>query len=295
METEQNPTLRRIESLVRRSSETDRRMGYTWMIVPLLPPAAATAIGTLFIGILVSILPNIQSISQATTAPSTIEPMMGGLVALWAFGAIMLLAIFLFSALSFYYLIDRRNRHMGRQQLLFSTLHQYLASKSPGSENVAQLGYLTDDSTFAEGHRPAGLWALLVLFLSPIVGLIAAYSLTQDLRTHDELQSKYQTALTASLVDAGFQTPNFSTYKSHNRDPGLFVILTAVTGGVFWVYWFYTLLKDYNEHFTDQVRFEQQILQTLIPPPIQKNCGTCGGTVPPSAKFCPNCGSQQTG
>jgi hypothetical protein len=292
--TQQDPPLHRIESLVRRRIETDRRMGYKWMIVPLLPVAAAIAIGAIFVGILVSILPRIGNLSQPTTAESAIEPILGGVLTLYGGGVIVFFAVLFFGALSFYYLIDRRNHHFGRQQLLFSTIHLYLASKVPASENISQLGYLSEDSTYAEGVRPAGLWALLFLFLSPIVALIASYSLTQDMRKHDELQSKYQVALAPSLVEAGFQEPNFPPYKPHNRDPVLFIILTAITGGLFWIYWYYTLLKDYNEHFTDQAKFEEQILKTLIPLPTQRTCGRCGGTVPPGARFCPNCGSQQT-
>jgi len=288
--TQQDPPLNRIESLVRRRTETDRRMGYKWMIVPLLPVGAAIAIGAISVGILVSILPRIGNLSQPTTAESAIEPILGGMLG----GVIVFFAVLFFGALSFYYLIDRRNHHFGRQQLLFSTLHLYLASKVPASETISQLGYLSEDSIYAEGVRPAGLWALLFLFLSPIVALIASYSLTQDMRKHDELQSKYQVALAPSLVEAGFQEPNFPTYKPHNRDPVLFIILTAITGGLFWIYWYYTLLKDYNEHFTDQAKFEEQILNTLIPLPTQGTCGRCGGIVPPGARFCPNCGSQQT-
>jgi hypothetical protein len=96
------------------------------------------------------------------------------------------------------------------------------------------------------------------------------------------------------LVEAGFQETNFAAYKPRDRDPVLFVILTAITGGLFWVYWYYTLLSDYNEHFTDQAKFEEELLKSLIPPSTQGTCRRCGGTVPPAARFCTNCGSPQT-
>ena len=293
--TEQDLPLHRIESLVRRGTDTDRRMGYLWMIIPLLPVGAAVAIGTSFVGILVSVLPKIANLSQPTTTQSAIAPVAGGLFALWGVAALVFFAVLFFGALSFYYLIDRRNRHFGRQQLLFSTIHRYLASKASTSENIATLGYISDDSPYAEEARPAGLWALLVLLVTPIVGLIASYTLTQDLRRHDEFQSKYQQALAPALVEAGFHEPTFPAYRPHNRDPVLFIILTAITGGLFWIYWYYTLLKDYNEHFADQAKFEEQILNILLPAPTRRTCGTCGGSVPANAKFCPSCGSRQTG
>jgi len=292
--TKQDPALHRIESLVRRRTETDRRMGYIWMIIPLLPLIGAVAIGGIFLGMLVSILARIGNLSQPTTAQSAIEPIVGGLVALYGVGVIVYLAVLLFGALSFYYMIDRRNRHFSRQQLLFSTIHAYLASKGPASDNIAQLGYLSEDSIYTETARPAGIWALLFIFITPIVVLIASFNLTHDMRKHDDLQSKYQAALATSLVESDFQEPNFPAYKSHGRDTALFIILTAITGGLFWIYWYYTLLKDYNEHFTDQAKFEDRILKTLIPAPPERTCGTCGGRVPAVARFCPNCGSQQS-
>jgi MFS family permease len=269
-------------------------MGYIWMMVPLLPLAAAVTIGAILVGILGSIITKISNLPQPSTAQSAIEPVVGGILAVYGLAVIVFLGVSLLGALSFYYLMDRRNRHFIRQQLLFSTLHRYLASKLPTSENVAQVGYLSEDCAYEERTRPAGLWALLFIVLTPIVALIASYSLTQDLRKHDELQSKYQAALTASLVEAGFQQPNFPAYNSRKRDPVLFVILYAITGGLFWIYWYYTLLKDYNEHFAEQAKFEDQILRLIIPPQVEKRCGTCGGAVPAGARFCPNCGSQQT-
>jgi len=263
------------------------------MIIPFLPLVAAISIVAFLVGILVSILPRIGNLSQPATSESAIAPVVGGLVSLYGLGIIVLFAVFLLGALSVYYMIDRRNRHFARQQLLFSTLHRYLVSKKPESANIAEVGFLAEDSAYEEKMRPAGLWALLFMVITPLVGLIVSYNLTRDMRKHDELQSKYQGVLATSLVESGFQEPNFAAYRPQNRDPVLFVILTAITGGLFWIYWYYTLLRDYNEHFMDQAKFEDQILKTLIPPAAQRICGTCGGVVPPVAKFCPNCGSKQ--
>jgi uncharacterized membrane protein len=243
--------LERIGTLVRRRRETDRRMSYGWMIIPILPLAAAVAIASSFVGILVSTLPKISNISQ-TTAQSTLTPVVGGLVALYGSAILIYFGVLFLGAVSFYYMIDRRNRHFSRQQLLFSTLHQYLAFKAPQSGNVMQVGYLAEDSSNEERSRSAGLWALLFMFVTPVTGLILSYCLTQDLRKHDELQSKFQAALPQSLTEAGYEQPNFAPYKPRGGDPVLFIILSAITGGLFWVYWYYTLLRDYNGHFADQ-------------------------------------------
>jgi hypothetical protein len=251
MASQQDPMVQRIATLVRRRTETDRKMGYAWMIVPLLPIAAALAIGTILGGALGSIIPMLGSSPQPTTAENALGSLAGTISAAYGIGVLVLFSVTVLGALSFYYLIDRRNRHFTRQQFLFSALHRYFASKVPSSEKVTQLGFLSEDSAYIERARPAGPWAILFMLATPIVALIASYNLTQDMQKHDELQSQYQTALIPSLVDAGFQQPNLPLYKSRRRDPVLFLILSAITGGLFWIYWYYTLLRDYNDHFAD--------------------------------------------
>ncbi len=294
MASQIDPTLRRIEELVRRRSSTDRRMGYIWMIVPILPALAAVVIGASLLGILVSVLPRISNLTQPQTAQSTLTPIVGEIFALYGLAIAVFYVVLLFGALAFYYMIDRRNRHFIRQQLLFSTLHRYLAVKAPASENVSRLGQLSEDSVLDERDRPAGVWAVLFLFATPIVGLFAANNLTRDLLRHDDMQSVYQATLVNAFGDVGIQPPIFSAYKFHKRDPVLFIILSAITAGLFWIYWFYKLLKDYNEHFIEQARFEDQLLNSLIPQETTKPCGVCGASVPSKARFCPSCGRAQT-
>ncbi len=289
-----DPALLRIEELVRRRTSTDRRMGNIWMIIPILPALAAIVIGASLIGVLVSVLPRISSFTQPQNTQNAITPIVGEVFALYGLAITLFYVVLLFGALAFYFMIDRRNRHFGRQQLLFSTLQRYLLTKAPASEHISRLGQLTEDSAYGERDRPAGLWAVLFLFVTPIVGLLAAYNLTQDLSRHDDLQSSYQVTLANAFSDAGVQPPTFSPYRFHKRDPFLFIILSAITAGLFWVYWFYTLLNDYNEHFSDQSKFEDQILNSLLPQEATKPCGTCGATVPRSARFCPSCGRAQT-
>jgi hypothetical protein len=158
------------------------------------------------------------------------------------------------------------------------------------NEKTVRLAQLSDDSMFEEQDRPAGLWAILSLFAAPIVGLIVAYDLTQDMRRHEDRQAVYLQILPLALREAGVTPPSFAPLRPHNRDPIVYVVLTAITAGLFWVYWFYTLLKDYNEHFADQAVFEDTLLACLRP---ATTCAACGGSVPQDAKFCPLCGTAQ--
>lgn len=278
--------LRRIEGYVRKRSSIDRRMGYSWMIVPVLPIIAGLALVATLIGIVISSITTLQPGQVPTQA-------LAGIFSVYGLALIVFYAVLLIGAFAIFYFIDRRNRHFKRQQLLFGAISSYLLVRESSrvSENVGKLTQLVEDSMFEELDRPAGLWALLYVFVTPIVGLVAAYNLTQDLRKHEERQVEYQQALASAFEEAEFTSPSTAAQKAHNRDPMVNIILTAITGGLFWIYWFYTLLKDYNEHFADQAAFEDQVLSALKP---STTCKACGGMVPQDAKFCPLCGAPQS-
>jgi hypothetical protein len=267
-------------------------MGYVWMIVPVLPIVVGIGLAFGFVGVLVSVLPKVTNFQQ----PQSALPVMGEILALYGLGIASFYIILAMGAFAIYYMIERRNRHFRRQEELFWTLQKYLASKigPEAGDDAFRLERLAEQSIFEEGDRPAGPWSVLYIFVTPIVGLIVAYNLTQDLRKHEELQSSYHSTLLNALNESGGTTQvTLANPRVHKRDPVLLLILTAITAGIFWIYWFYILLKDYNEHFQDQAHFEDQILALLKPPTLTRNCATCGGAVPEGAKFCPHCGRQQ--
>ncbi len=267
-------------------------MGYVWMLVPILPVLVGLALVISFIGILASAFSRISSLQQAQSA----VPAIGAIIGLYGVAIFSLYLILLIGAFAFYYLVDRRNNHFKRQQQLFLTLQKYLASNTNAalSDSLFRLTQLCEESIFEERDRPAGLWSILYLFVTPVVGLILAYNLVQDLRRHEELQSAYQEMLVKAISETGGQPVTLASSRAHRRDPILFIVLAAITGGLFWIYWFYTLLKDYNEHFLDQSHLEDQILGLVKPHPSNRACATCGGLIPENAKFCPHCGNKQT-
>jgi hypothetical protein len=265
-------------------------MGLVWMVVPVLPILVGISLAASAAGVIFSALSqfNIQQ-------PQSVAPVAGEILALYGLAFVSVFIVLIAGAFAFYYMIERRNAHFRRQQQFFLNLQSYLRSKmGPGeSENIFRLSQLSEESIFEEHDRPSGLWSVLYIFVTPIVGLIIAFNITQDLRRHEELQAKCQTTLLSTLAEANLGQPTLPPSRLHKRDPLLFLILTAITGGLFWIYWFYTLLKDYNEHFQDQAQFEDQLLALLRPPSQIRKCTACGGEVPENAKFCPNCGNRQ--
>lgn len=284
--------LARIEELVGRRHLTDRRMGYIWMLVPILPILLGIAVAASIAGIIISSLPQLGTVS----GPGGVVPLVAQIIGVYAFAIISVYAILLIGAIAIYYLLDRRNNHFKRQQQLYKTLAKYLSTNltAAPSPNVPKLSQLAEDSMFEEQDRPAGLWAILYVFVTPITSLIVAYDLTLDMRRHEERQSTYQTALTNALAEFGTQPQSLPSPKTHKRDALLYLILTAITAGLFWIYWFYILLKDYNEHFRDQALEEDTVLTLLKPRKPSTVCQACGGPVPEGSRFCPSCGKPQT-
>lgn len=281
--------VRKVEMYIQKRASTDRRMSSAWMIVPLLPILAVIVLAIGFIGIILSLLPQLQA---ANANDVQAAQTLANIFALYGFAFVTLYVVMLIGAFAIFYFLDRRNKHFRRQQLLFASISSYFLSRSAlVSRNPGDLVELSEASTLDEEHRSAGLWAILYVFVTPIVGLVAAYNLTQDLRKHEEHQVKFQATLASALEESGFQRPSFAALRPHNRDPMAYLVITAITAGLFWIYWFYVLLKDYNEHFEDQAVVEDQILATLKPSAI---CRTCAGSVPYGAKFCPLCGAAQS-
>jgi len=288
LSTQPEVMIQRIEELVRRRLTTDRRMSYGWLIVPLLPILVGIALAASLVRVIISLVPEFSSFEQ----PQEASRLFGEIFVLYGVAIMSLFLVLLLGAFALYNLLDRRNAHFRRQQQLFVTLAKYLATKA-GVSSSSKLTLIAEDSVFEEQERPAGLWSILYVFVTPIIGLVVAYNLTQDLRKHEERQSNYYQVLLGTLGEIGITATPMSLYKSHKRDPLLYIILTAITGGIFWIYWFYTLLKDYNEHFADHSSFEEQLLAALKPTTPPRVCAACGGSVPENARFCPYCGAAQ--
>jgi len=307
-----------LEYAVGKRFESDRMMGYIWMIVPILPLLLAILGATLLLGFILRTIAT--GISEPTpTAPFPADFMVATLILGWIGLILVGFIISIFGAVALYYMISRRNNHFRRQRMFTSILLPYLEAKlkerGKSSNAISALALLNRDSDYEETERSAAVWAVLYIFVSPIVGLYIFHFLTNDLYKHFKRQIDLSRNLEALLKDLEVQFVSPAQYEIKRRETILYIILTIITGGLFWIYWFYMQLKEYNEHFKSQWELEDQLMNTVrtqmeglppethapplptappTPPPLGlKYCQYCGKAILLDAKFCELCGKQQ--
>ena len=307
-----------LEYAVKKRSESDRIMGYIWMVVPILPLLLAILGAALLLGfILTAIATGVTE--PWPTAPFGIGFMEAAFILGWMALIVVGFIISIFGAIALYYMISRRNNHFRRQRMLTSILLPYLETKlkekGKSSNAISSLALLNRDSEYEETEKSPAVWAVLYLFVSPIVGLYVFHFLSRDLHNHFKRQIDLSRNLEALLNDLGVQFASPLQYEVKRRETILYIILAIITAGLFWIYWFYLQLKDYNEHFKTQWKLEDQFMNAVrtqieglppethapvlpAPPPTPsplglKYCQYCGKAIPLDAKFCDLCGKQQ--
>lgn len=307
-----------LEYAVRKRFESDRMMGYIWVIVPILPLLLAILGAAILLGFVLTAIA--AGISRPTaTAPFPTDSMAAILILGWIGLILVGFIVSIFGAVALYYMISRRNNHFRRQRMFTSILLPYLEAKlkekEKSSNAISALALLNRDSEYEETERSAAVWAVLYIFVSPILGLYIFHFLTNDLYKHFKRQIDLSRNLEALLKDIDVQFVSPAQYEIKRRETILYIILTIITGGLFWIYWFYLQLKEYNEHFKSQWRLEDQLMDTLRtqieglpleayapalptapapPSPLRlKYCQYCGKAILVDAKFCDLCGKQQ--
>jgi hypothetical protein len=307
-----------LEYAIRKRFESDRMMGYIWMIVPILPLLLAILGAAILLGFILRVIA--AGISGPTpTAPFPTDSMAAILMLGWIGLILVGFIISVFGAVALYYMISRRNNHFRRQRMFTSILLPYLEvklkEKGRSPNTISALALLNRDSEYEETEKSPAVWAVLYLFVSPIVGLYVFHFLTHDLYKHFKRQVDLGRSLEASLKDLDIQFVSPAQYEIKRRETILYIILTIITVGLFWIYWFYLQLKEYNEHFKSQWKLEDQLMNTLrtqmegLPPETHgpalptapqapshvglKYCQYCGKAILLDAKFCDLCGKQQ--
>ncbi len=241
-----------ISEAIRIRRETDDVMSALWILSPLFGLVA-------FIAILVG------GAVVGSAAGST-GGLAGGLIGL--IGGIIVYIIL--ALLPWYKLIRRRSEHFRRDKILREGLISYIRGvasergiEAQMSTEIATMTTVHSESNGEENEKSAILWIVLSIITFGLVGIYVAYFLTKDPHGHDVRQLAFMQQVQSSFTK--FQkTIVFPFWKAiPSRSFFLYLVLTWITFGLFALYWNYTLISDFNEHFKAQWQIEDQLVPNL--------------------------------
>lgn len=249
--------------------ETDRQMSAAWIIVPVLPYVMWLLF---FVVILAAVFSSIPA--SGTTSPTSTTPTFAtGFFGILALVYLVFPIIGIFWAYLLYRLVKRRNMHFQRQLFLYDDL--IALAKDMGTKKgidialpLNNLDRTSREAKFEETEKSAALWAILS-FIFGIISFYVFYFLNKDFYRHERRQDIFTDDLAKLLAMVGISLnlPRTS-YPVPDRSFILYLVLTIVTGGLFAIYWVYTLLTDPNNHFQYQALIEDTVLaQTGIGSP----------------------------
>lgn len=228
---------------VRVRGESDHLMSSAWALVP-------------FFGLLVFF---VISILLMAKAPNLIMMVAMMLVGYAVYAACMVYV--------FYHLIKRRNAHFRRDAALRGGIIQYLKERvgvkkeSLVTSEIATMNLVHSESLGEEREKSAVVWTILS-FVIPLVGIYVLYFLTKDPPKHDQRQLIFmqQVQSAASKIGLTLVVPSWKALPG--RSFALYFIITLLVG-LFIVYWYYVLIKDFNDHFKAQWQFEDQLISAV--------------------------------
>ncbi|HEV2119870.1 MAG TPA: DUF4234 domain-containing protein [Candidatus Bathyarchaeia archaeon] len=264
--------------------ENDPQMSTGWIAFPLF---LIISIIVLFIIILAEIFGYIFSLPTGT-AFSYVDFLRTIALTLLVYS---LVAFVLNIAISYmiYKLVRRRNTHFARQTLLYEDLAsaaEELATKK-GERTEASIGLnnlerIAREARVYETEKNAALWVMLTLAgtslpfvalattsaspgLLPLLAVLYVYYfLMKDFFRHERREDQFIRELLGVLTISGvhvslpFRNPPLS-----ERSFAVYIVLSIVTLGFFWVYWVYVLLNDPNNHFRQQAMIEDTLMAQM--------------------------------
>jgi hypothetical protein len=241
-----------ISEAIRIRRETDDVMSPLWILSPFLGIVAFIAI--LFGGIFIGVSSGARGAGLG-----------GGLIGL-VLGLIVLIILWYLPA---YKLIRRRSEHFRRDKILREGLLAYIRGvasergiESQMSMEIATMMTVHSESSGDEDEKSAVLWIVLSVITFGLIGIYVYYFLTKDPHNHDVRQLAFMQQVQNSF--SKFQkTIVFPFWKAMpGRSFFLYLILTWLTG-FFVLYWNYSLISDFNEHFKAQWQIEDQLIPNL--------------------------------
>jgi len=262
-------------------------MSTGWIALPLL---LITSIIVFFIIILAEIFGYIFSTAYETTLSyadllRTIAPTVRAY-------SIVSFVLNIVIAYMIYKLVQRRNTHFARQNLLYedlmNTAEEWVTKKGVqmnASIGLNNLDRIAKDARVYESEKSAILWVMLTLAgtslpaatssagsagagLLPLLAVLYVYYfLMKDFYKHERREDQFIRDLLGAFAISGLNVSlPYRNPPLPDRSFALYLVLSVVTVGFFWVYWVYALLNDPNNHFRQQMLIEDTIMAQLSAP-----------------------------
>ena len=261
-------SLENLQNDIRLRKESDKQMSNVWLLVYLLPIGVGVIFSVYF---LVSFIDIVDSIYPASSSINFSydgfdAQIMNALITIGLTGVVN----FTVGIVLTYKLVNRRHTHFKRQKFLSEDLIASIKSMGKMKDidvetSLASIERTLREANTEETEKSGILWAILTAFI-PFVQLYVYYFLMNDFYRHEQKENGLWEDISSALnkLDINFSVLRRTKYIP-NRSFVLYLILTIITGGLFVVYWLYTLLTDPNEHFKYHIQAESQLISTLEP------------------------------
>jgi hypothetical protein len=264
---------------VRERTESDKVVPIFWILLPLVGVGVAIVTGIIAFVFAIATTsaftfdPQIGIVPvPGFVPPGSFPPFLPGIFAIIAIGAFGGLISTLLYVYLFYILINRRNKHFARQSRFGEDLINYLKGVSARKKTVdvqtgvSALERTARDAKYEEVEKSAGLWAILTII--PMVNVFAIlyilYFLGTDYRRHEIRENGFVEDTNKVLEKLGIGGISERRLEPiPDRSFVLYLVLTVVTGGLFGIYWLYTLITDPNNHFKHHVKWEDNLVTNL--------------------------------
>ena len=250
----------RISEAIRARSSSDEIMGGMWIVLLILSPLI------MVIGIVFLVL------GMLATAFSASGVGMGVGSGAAVIGLVLIVLGGLIYIIINYKLLKRNNEHSKREAALRQGIIDYFRTKAAErnmegalSSQLATMQSIDSESRSDERERSAGLYSILIIipFIGTLIQWYVAYILTKFSAKHDHRWMAFaqQTQTAGQALGMTMVYPSWKTIPE--RSFFLYLIISLITGGLFWIYWYYVFMKDMNEHYKAQWQFEDQLLAAI--------------------------------
>ena len=250
--------MQKIEEARRQRKKTDRIMSPLWILWPIVAYIIVFLILFIMGGLLGSMFGD-----ETSDEPQSDEKFFDELAA--AFG-ILILAIIIWGIIliyPWYLMIKRRTDHFQRESLLREGINEHFKEKSfqTGinlSQEIATIGSLNAEANAEEQPKSPVLYSILMIIIPYIGPLYVLYFLMKDIYIHHNrtIAVMQNTQSGANRLGLSIVAPTWKTLPS--RTFILYLIISCCCP-IFGLYWEYSIIKDYNEHFKAQAHFEDQL------------------------------------